>query len=105
MDDDKILEITGSIEETLGKDAFATISDKVGELLTGNAENMKIIEEKNSEIKKLKDRNDKLVSANGALLQKVPVAKIETVKSREEKPEEEKISFKDIFDSKGNFLK
>jgi len=105
MDDDKILEITGSIEETLGKDAFATISDKVGELLTGNAENMKVIQEKETEIQKLKDRNDKLVTANGALLQKVPVAKIETVKEREEKQEEKNISFKEIFDSKGNFLK
>lgn len=104
MDDDKILEITGSIEEILGKDAFATISDKVGELLTGNAENMKQIQERDSEIQKLKDRNEKLVSANGALLQKVPVAKIEHIKPQEE-TKEKKISYKEIFDSKGNFLK
>ena len=105
MDDDKILEITGAIEETLGKDSFAMISDKVGELLTGNASNMKALADKDAEIQKLKDRNEKLVSANGALLQKVPVAKIEPKVISEDKTQEKKISYKDIFDSKGNFLK
>ena len=75
MDDDKILEITGNIEKTLGDEAYATISDSIGELLTGNTENMKAIAEKNAEIDKLKDRNEKLVSANGALLQKIPRGK------------------------------
>ena len=31
MDDDKILELTGKIEETLGKDDYAMISDTIGE--------------------------------------------------------------------------
>lgn len=105
MDDDKILEITGSIEQTLGKDAFATISDKIGELLTGNADNMKALQERDSEIQKLKDRNEKLVTANGALLQKVPMAKIEKRVVSEEKQTEKEISYKDIFDKYGNFLK
>ena len=41
MDDDKILELTGKIEETLGKDDYAMISDTIGEILTGNTQNMK----------------------------------------------------------------
>lgn len=48
MDDDKILELTGKIEETLGKDQFATISDTIGELLTGNTENMKAIADRDA---------------------------------------------------------
>ena len=40
MDDDKILELTGKIEETLGKEEYAMISDTIGEILTGNAQNM-----------------------------------------------------------------
>ena len=103
MDDDKILEITTSIEETLGKDAFATISDKVGELLTGNTENMKAIAERDAEIDKLKDRNEKLVSANGALLQKVPMGYEQNDKKKEEKETPRSISLKDAFDAKGNF--
>ena len=104
MDDDKILEITSSIEETLGQDNFATISDKIGELLTGNSENMKAIADRDAEIDKLKDRNEKLVAANGALLQKVPMGykAADKQKEKEENPQP-KLSLKDAFDEKGNF--
>ena len=110
MDDDKILEITSSIEETLGHDNFATISDKIGELLTGNSENMKALADRDAEIDKLRDRNEKLVAANGALLQRVPMEykRIDRqVRSNnsESKEETKKISYKDIFDTKGNFLR
>jgi hypothetical protein len=103
MDDDKILEITGNIEKTLGDEAYATISDSIGELLTGNTENMKALAEKNAEIDKLKDRNEKLVSANGALLQKIPMERSRG--DEEEKTEKKAPSFslKDAFDEKGNF--
>ena len=43
MDDEKILELTGRIEETLGKENSAMISDTIGENLTGNTENRKAI--------------------------------------------------------------
>ena len=82
MDDDKILELTGRIEETLGKDAFATISDTVGEILTGNTMNMKALADRDKRIAALQDRNDKLVSANGTLLQRVPMG-FETQKKQE----------------------
>jgi hypothetical protein len=105
MDDAKILELTGKIEETLGKENSAMISDTLGEILTGNSENMKTLAEKDAMIKKLQDRNEKLVSANGALLQKIPMEKAEDkVDSKEEKAPT-KISYKDIFDKNGNFLK
>lgn len=102
MDDDKILELTGKIEETLGKEQFAMISDTIGELLTGNTQNMKSLQERDEEIKKLKDRNEKLVSANGALLQRVPMEKVSKEPEEQEK-QSVTISLKDAFDSKGNF--
>lgn len=105
MDDDKILELTGKIEETLGKDQFATISDTIGELLTGNTENMKAIADRDAEIDKLKDRNDKLVAANGALLQKVPMGYEAADRKKEEEAPQQSISLKDAFDEKGNFRK
>lgn len=105
MDDDKILELTGKIEETLGKEDYAMISDTIGEILTGNAQNMQAIAERDKDIKKLQDRNEKLVAANGALLQKVPMIKSEEPEenSRKEQPLQ-KINLKDAFDAKGNFI-
>jgi hypothetical protein len=104
MDDEKILELTGKIEETLGKENSAMISDTIGEILTGNTENMKALAERDAKIKSLQDRNEKLVAANGALLQKVPM---ERAVDREDSKKEEapkKINLKDAFDSKGNFI-
>ena len=105
MDDNKILELTGQIENTLGSESFATIADTIGELLTGNTQNMQAIADRDNTIKQLQDRNEKLVAANGALLQKVPMA------SSPKKPEPEvqdkqptkTTSLKDAFDEKGNF--
>lgn len=105
MDDNKILELTGKIEETLGKEDYAMISDTIGEILTGNSENMKAIEKRDQDIQKLQDRNEKLVAANGALLQKVPMEKsTDTNKSSEEEKPAPKINLKDAFDKKGNFV-
>ena len=105
MDDDKILEITSNIEKTLGEESYATISDSIGELLTGNTENMKALQERDAEIDKLKDRNEKLVAANGALLKKVPAVRSDDEDDRtEEKKAQHSISLKDAFDKKGNFI-
>ena len=103
MNDDKIIELTSKIEETLGEESAAMISDTLGEILTGNAENMKAIAERDKKIKTLQDRNEKLVSANGALLQKLPAAKSEDNEESKETPPK-KINLKDAFDKKGNFL-
>lgn len=104
MDDEKIIELTGKIEETLGKENAAMISDTLGEILTGNTENIKAIAERDAKIQQLQDRNEKLVAANGALLQKVPMDRAET--KEDSKTEDPKpINLKDAFDSKGNFIK
>ena len=104
MDDEKILELTGKIEETLGKENSAMISDTLGEIITGNSENMKAIADRDNTIKKLQDRNEKLVSANGALLQKVPMERsVDKEDSKKEAPKS--INLKDAFDAKGNFIR
>lgn len=104
MDDDKILELTTNIESTLGKESFAMISDTIGEILTGNSQNMKAIADRDSEIEALKSRNEKLVSANGALLQKVPMVQNIDNEDSSKKEAPTKISLNDAFDAKGNFL-
>lgn len=104
MDDDKVLELTGKIEETLGKDNFATIADTIGEILTGNTLNMKALSDKDAEIDRLKDRNDKLVASNGALLQKIPMG-YESKENQKKEEAQPSYSLKDAFDAKGNFRK
>ena len=104
MDDSKILELTGKIEETLGKENAAMISDTLGEILTGNTENMKALAKRDELIKQLQDRNEKLVSANGALLQKIPMERAEEKVSSEKTEAPKKINLKDAFDKNGNFL-
>ena len=104
MDDDKILELTGKIEETLGKEDYAMISDTIGEILTGNAQNMKAISDRDENIKKLQDRNEKLVAANGSLLQKIPMERAVDKDDSKEKEAPKKINLRDAFDKNGNFI-
>lgn len=107
MDDEKLLEITGSMEEKLGKDNFAIISDDIGLLMTGNSENLKSLEQQKATIADLESRNEKLIAANGNLLQRVPMGlKEEPVESNENSnAKTDSISLKDAFDSKGNFIR
>jgi hypothetical protein len=104
MDDEKILELTGKIEETLGKENSAMISDTLGEIITGNSENIKAIADRDSTIKQLQDRNEKLISANGALLQKIPMEKNQDKEDSKKEVTQKKINLKDAFDAKGNFI-
>lgn len=104
MDDNKALELTGKIEETLGKENAAMISDTLGEILTGNTENMKAIAERDAMIKSLQDKNEKLVAANGALLQKIPMERAEDKEESSKKEAPKKINLKDAFDKNGNFI-
>lgn len=104
MDDDKLLEITQSMEEKLGKENFALVSDDIGLLMTGNSENLKKIEDQTNKISILEDKNEKLVAANGNLLQHVPMGKSEEKQPEKVEESSKKISLKDAFDSKGNFI-
>ena len=104
MDDTKILELTGKIEETLGKENSAMISDTLGEILTGNTENMKAIADRDAMIKSLQDRNEKLVAANGALLQKIPMERAEDRQESKKEEAPKKIDIRTAFDANGNFI-
>lgn len=101
MDDNKILEITSQMEETLGKENYAMVSDSIGELITGNESNLKAIADLKEENQKLQDRNEKLVSANGALLQKIPAER--KISKEEKEVKSAKINLMDAFDANGNF--
>lgn len=105
MDEDELLKITSSIEEKLGKDNAGVIADDLGLLLTRNTETVKSIHDKDAEIEALKSRNEKLVTANGNLLQQIPIAKSTPAKKDVEDEEEEKpFSWRDQFNDRGEFI-
>lgn len=99
--------ITNSIQEKLGKENSALIADDIGKLISGNTLTLNEIEKKDNEIAQLKSNNEKLVIANGNLLQQVPMGK-EYDKHQTQDPEEPKKSsfnFMSLFDEKGHFKK
>ena len=105
MNEDDLMKIADSIQEKVGKDNSAAIADDLGMLITKNSEALKTIQSKENEIKELKAQKEKLVIANGNLLQQIPMADVEDPDSRPKEPEPEKpFSMKACFDSRGNFI-
>lgn len=102
MKEEDLQKLTDSIKEKLGEESSALIADDLGVLYTHNKEVQELIDSQSKEITRLKDTNEKLVSANGSLLQQVPMGKSEEVK-QEEASEKKSFNFKDVFDKYGNF--
>ena len=107
MKEEDFKSITDSIQEKLGKENSGIIADDIGKLLTLSSQSINTISKRDEEIKNLKDTNEKLVVANGNLLQQIPKASdYEKHQSKEEVKEEKKsFNLRSAFDSKGNFKK
>ena len=105
MTDEEITRFTDSLQEKLGKENSAVIADDLGELITINANTQKSLAEKDKEIARLAAVNEKLVISNGNLLKRVPVEHKSVPVERQQSVEEKPISFGDIFDKNGNFIK
>lgn len=92
------------IQEKLGTENSALIGDEIGILISDNSSMNKEFKNKEEEIKKLKEKNEKLIIANGNLIQQVGMGEdpIET-KKKEEPKKKEPFDFKSVFDEKGNF--
>lgn len=104
MKNELLEEITNSIQSKLGEESSALIADDLGKLITANTQTLDSIDKMSKKIESLTDRNEKLVIANGNLLQQVPMS-AESKAPKEDDSEEKKksFSFRDCFDSKGNF--
>lgn len=106
MRDDDLQAFIDSVSEKVGKEASALIADDMGKLITINSSIVNEMKKKDDEISRLTANNEKLITANGNLLQSIPMGR----ESKKEEPKEESsshksTSFKDCFDSKGNFKK
>lgn len=101
MKEEELNQLLEGIKEQVGDEVHATIADKIGELVTMNSQVQERLSEQDKEIARLKDTNEKLVAANGALLQQVPTLKKEPV-PEEKKPEY--FDYHSAFDKNGNII-
>lgn len=103
MKEEELQNITDSIKEKLGEESTALIADDLGILLTKNNEALNNISDMNKQISSLKDRNEKLVVANGNLLQQIPMGIKEVKKEENNSSEESYFDYHSMFDESGNF--
>lgn len=106
MTDKELSSITDGIVEKLGVENSAIISDDLANLITLNANTQNSLSEKDKEIQRLKENNEKLVMANGNLLKSIPMGKEPVASSQDQKEEStNNISWYDLYDDKGHFKK
>ena len=111
MTNEEMKKLTERVQEKIGKEASGLIADDIGLLISDTSKMNSDINARNDEIEKLKDQKEKLIETNGNLLQQISMGdeSLSFQKSRPssqiEDEEEVSISWKDCFDSKGNFLK
>lgn len=104
MDSGELNIFLDSIKEKLGEENSALISDDLGNLITKNTEVFNTLNNKEKEITRLNDLNQKLVSANGSLLQQVGVSlEKNSHETNDDDPPKKSFNFRDAFDEKGRF--
>lgn len=91
------------IEKKLGKDNYSKIADDIGVLITDNETMNNTLANKDEQIEQLNKDKEILITANGNLLQQVGMGE-EPKKDEEKEDKKEKLSFKNAFDEKGNFI-
>ena len=103
MNSEELNTFLDSMKEKLGEENAALISDDLGNFITKNTEIVNTLTNKDNEIKRLNDLNQKLVSANGSLLQQVSAGFERNPREEEEDTPKKSFNFKDAFDEKGRF--
>ena len=104
MKEDFLKGITESITAKLGEENASIIADDIGKLITANKETIDNIDSLNKKVSELQDTNEKLVKANGSLLQQIPAVSDTTKQPVENETEEKKtFNFREAFDKSGYF--
>lgn len=105
MNSEELNTFLDSMKEKLGEENSALISDDLGNLITKNTEVFNTLANKEKEITRLNDLNQKLVSANGSLLQQVGAGLDKGSHDEADDPPKKSFDFRDAFDEKGRFKK
>ena len=103
MSDEELTKFIDGLQDKLGKESSAVIADDLGILISSNAETQKALKARDEKIEKLRERNEKLILANGNLLKQIPAEGSEPVRHDEEK-KKSSISIADCFDAHGRFI-
>ena len=90
------------LQDKLGKENSAVIADDLGVLISRNAETQQALKDRDEKIEKLRERNEKLILANGNLLKQIPAEGSEPARQDEER-KSSSISIADAFDAHGRF--
>ena len=101
MTEDELNSISNSIKDKVGEEAFATISDDIGKIITGRESMAQEIKERDTTITDLKEKNQRLVDANANLFKQIPKSSDPEVVKDE--TETKHVSIFDAFDKSGNF--
>ena len=102
MSDEELTKFIDGLQDKLGKESSATIADDLGVLISSNAETQKALRARDEKIEQLRERNEKLILANGNLLKQIPAEGSEPARQEIQK-ETKAIEFSDIFDAHGHF--
>ena len=106
MKKEEMDKVTNSIIKKVGKEMASQIADDIGLIITDNNNMLGEIEKRDNKITELNTKNENLIATNGNLLQQIAVGTEESFfgskPKEEEKPKE--ITYKNLFDSKGNFI-
>ena len=92
-----LTEISDKIQEKLGKEESGKIADDIANILIFEESNNKLMQQKDSEISKLKSDKEMLIQANGNLLLKVPQGREE--EKVEEKEEYKEFDYRTVFEN------
>lgn len=92
-----LTEISDKIQEKLGKEESGKIADDIANILIYEESNNKVLQEKDSEISRLKQDKEMLIQANGNLLLKVPQGREEVKEEKEETYKE--FDFRSVFEN------
>lgn len=103
MNSEELNAFLDSMKEKLGEENSALISDDLGNLITKNTEVFNTLNNKDKEIERLNGLNQKLVSANGSLLQQVSAGFERNPQNEEDETPKKSFNYRDAFDEKGRF--
>ena len=103
MSDEELTKFIDGLQDKLGKENSAMIADDLGVLISSNAETQKALKARDEKIEKLRERNEKLILANGNLLKQIPAEDSASENPREEAPKKS-INLMDAFDAHGRFI-
>lgn len=101
----KIDDIIKSMESKLDETNKGLMADDFANLIQYSYDTDNTIKSKDEEISKINSDKEKLLIANGNLLQKVSMTTEEAIKPRKEEPKEEAkdFNFASLFDKNGNW--